>query len=199
MNTIEYPGSASQFRAFMEIITNSLDDGIWHPGQPESLKIAYEPSLGAVSREGWIIRKVDNQDCCATLMASEYLTNNTVVYVHDGILFFPKYEHPDWGKPPLTPEIRRISYQTIGKSLDLFIDEITSRIAKQLTPKSLEPQKPKNTRDLDIWFKYYYECKRAGIKFTLKEISKEANYNEVYVRQCHLLYKAEHHSKNHPI
>jgi hypothetical protein len=108
------------------------------------------------------------------MLALEVLPNTTVVYVHDGVIFEGANFHIRW--------------EPIGDTLLPILDEILSRVFKQLTAKSFIPKKPE-TRDLDDWFDYSYMCKKMGMKITLRKIADETHYNYDYVRQRHVLYK----------
>lgn len=53
------------------------------------------------------------------------------------------------------------------------------------------PQKPVSNSGLAIWFDYYHECKRGGIRYTLSELAKDTHRSHGAIRQEHLKYKAE--------
>jgi hypothetical protein len=57
--------------------------------------------------------------------------------------------------------------------------------------KPVKPQKPPKGSTLDIWFDYYHDCEKAGIRYTLKQVAEEVDFSPQYIRRLHILYKAE--------
>jgi len=53
------------------------------------------------------------------------------------------------------------------------------------------PEKPKENAPIDIWFKYYHECKALKIKYTLEDIAKATHHNYGYIRGLHMNYLAK--------
>lgn len=75
---------------------------------------------------------------------------------------------------------------------DLLND--VSEGTKLFKPK--KPQKPsslpkENPNAWEGWFEWYDNMKKAGYKCTLKDIAKEINYSEGYVKLLHARYKKE--------
>ncbi|MBM3130450.1 MAG: hypothetical protein FJ009_17710 [Chloroflexi bacterium] len=57
--------------------------------------------------------------------------------------------------------------------------------------------KPSKNASLDEWFEFYHKCQTQKIRFTLKDLAKEAGYEHGYVRQMHSRYLVEHaHEQN---
>jgi len=182
MNTFDYPGSAANFRAFMEGTLGAHEGGVWVLSSTERIAISYETALSAPAREGWHIFALTPQDdgrfhVCqrrATLLALEVLPNATVAYVYDGILY--------------ESMTNRMQWEPVGSGLDVVLDELVSRISKQATTISRIPRKPAS-RNLEEWFDYRSACDRIGTKVTLRSIADSVSYNYDYVRQRHLEYK----------
>jgi hypothetical protein len=59
------------------------------------------------------------------------------------------------------------------------------RLIEPIKPSKDDPLNPK-------WFDYYYACKQARIRYTLKDIANDSNRSYGYVRQEHVKYKSEH-------
>lgn len=51
--------------------------------------------------------------------------------------------------------------------------------------------KPARKAPLKVWFDYMHAQKKAGFRFSLKDVSTETGYNYDYVRQEHAKYRAE--------
>jgi hypothetical protein len=182
MDYFDYPGPVSNFRAFMEGALLGFKDGTIKTDDNIDLRIDYAPRLSAPAREGWYVARMEENEKGtytvteqrATILALEEMPNSCMIYIHDGILY--------------DKDFASMTMKGIGKPLGALLDILVSRMSKQLSNKMAFLKKPQ-TRDLNEWFRYYYDCKSAGKKFTLRNIAEETSYHHDYIRQLHLRYK----------
>ena len=58
--------------------------------------------------------------------------------------------------------------------------------------KPAKPKKPTSKAGLQAWFDYYHDMKRAGHKFSLRQIAEETHFSHGHIRNEHPDYLAEH-------
>ena len=70
--------------------------------------------------------------------------------------------------------------------LSMMRDENTERLRQRISEEVRMPQKPEKTDSLDKWFVYYHDMKTLSMKYTLRQLASDVDYDYSYIRKKHI-------------
>lgn len=203
--SMEYPGSISHFRAWMDryLIVNGETVRIQENNEIATYKIAYMPQAREGNREVWLIELIIpatkdirvRMETKGMILAVEEVLNKTKIEFLDGKFYsipmlpitlrknLSETDRRDYERPKITKGAR------IGKNFPEIVKSIIAGLNVKNDNKTKEAQEP-TSRNLKEWFDYLH-AEKHRIRITLNYIADKTKYAYSTVKKEHSLYMKE--------